>query len=78
MSRLTDAEREFLVQLADVAFSNPFSRKRAELIVRMAPGAPLGDLTANREALARVASARLGRLLEQPVRLAPEERRLLE
>jgi sigma-54 dependent transcriptional regulator, flagellar regulatory protein len=78
LRRLSDPEREFLVQLAEVAFSNPFSHKRAELVARMAPGTPFGDVTANREALARVANARLGRLLEEPGSLTPQERPLLE
>ena len=76
--RLSASDREFFVQLGEVVFGNPFSRRRAELIVRMAPGTPLGELTANREALARVASARLGPLLQEGERFSVEDRRLLE
>jgi hypothetical protein len=61
-----------------VVFGNPFSLKRAELVAKLAPGTPFGDLTANREALARVVSARLGSALEEARRLNAEERALLE
>ena len=50
---------EFFAALADVVFGNPFTPERDELIVRLAPGAPLGDLTSDREALARVVAPKL-------------------
>src|SRR5687768_14329304 len=71
-------DQEFLAHLADVVFGNPFSRKRAELVAALAPGTPFGDLTANREALARVVSARLGPLIQAGAKLSAEDRRLLE
>ena len=46
---MTSADREFLSALSDVVFGNPYSRERAALIVRLAPGARLGDLTENRD-----------------------------
>lgn len=77
-NRLSGADREFLAALGNVVFGNPFSLKRAELVARLAPGTPFGDLTANREALARVVSARLGPALDEARRLNAEERSLLE
>src|SRR5687767_2521566 len=71
-------DQEFLAHLADVVFGNPFSRKRAELVAALAPGTPFGDLTANREALARVVSARLGPLIQAGAKVSAEDRRLLE
>ena len=47
-------DRPFFKALADVVFGNPFTPKRDALIVRLAPGAPPGDLVSDREALARV------------------------
>jgi sigma-54 specific flagellar transcriptional regulator A len=79
--RLGSSEREFLGALADVVFGNPFSAQRAQLIVRLAPEASLGDLTRDREALVRVVSARLGPFLAAGARaraLSTEEQRLLE
>src|SRR6266850_1275753 len=80
--RLTAADREFFAALGRVAFLNPFSAARAELIVRLAPEARLGDLTADREALARVVGPRLAPLLGEGAqalkRLSAEDRRLLE
>jgi hypothetical protein len=49
--RLSTAEREFFAAQADVVFGNPYSPQRGALIVRLAPQALLGDLTARREAL---------------------------
>ena len=57
--KLTAADREFFTALADVVFGNPFSPQRDELIVRLAPGAKPGDLTNDREALARVVGPRI-------------------
>jgi transcriptional regulator with AAA-type ATPase domain len=77
MSRLSASEREFFAALADVVFGNPFSPQRAELIVRLAPGATLGDLTRDREALARLVAPRLAPWLDK-ADLNAEDRRLLE
>lgn len=78
---LSASDREFFAALADVAFGNPFSPKRAELIVRLAPGAKPGDLTTDREALARVVAPRLALFARDGAasvqRLSEEERRLL-
>ena len=79
--RLSAADREFLAALADVVFGNQFSRERMALITRLAPDAP-GDLTTDREALARVVVRRLQDLLREGVRgiegLSAEDRSLLE
>src|SRR5947207_2468697 len=75
-ARLTAADREFFAALPDVVFGNPFTPQRAELILRLVPGASLGDLTRDREALPRVVAPRLQRLQDQ--HLGEEERRLLE
>src|SRR4051812_37026568 len=56
--KLTPSDREFLAGLADVVFGNPFTPQRATLIRRLAPEAP-GDLSKDREALARVVAPRL-------------------
>jgi DNA-binding NtrC family response regulator len=77
MSRLSASEREFFAALADVVFGNPFSPQRAELIVQLAPGATLGDLTKDREALARLVGPRLAPWLGR-TDPSGEERRLLE
>ena len=81
-TKLSVADREFFSALADVVFGNPFSAKRDELIVRLAPDAPLGDLTSDREALARVVGSRLAPWLREGApalrRLGAEDRRLLE
>ncbi|MCD6041417.1 MAG: putative sigma54 specific transcriptional regulator [Burkholderiales bacterium] len=73
---MSPAQREFFAALADVVFGNPFSRERAALIVRLAPGATPGDLTSDREALARLVEPRLAPWIGK--RLSPEERALLE
>jgi sigma-54 specific flagellar transcriptional regulator A len=82
LKRLSASEREFFAALVDVVFGNPFSPQRAELIVRLAPGATLGDLTQDREALARLVVQRLAPWLGEGGaglgRLGAEERRLLE
>jgi hypothetical protein len=79
---LSPADREYLAALGHVVFGNPFTTERAQLIVRLAPDAPLGDLTSNRETLARVVEARLGSLLADGAqawqRLGTDDRRLLE
>jgi hypothetical protein len=79
---MTAAEREFFAALADVVFANPFSAKRSELIVRLAPGATPGDLTADREALSRVVAPRLEPFLRDGAaalqQMSDEDRRVLE
>ena len=79
---LAAADREFFAALGDVVFANPFSPARAQLIVRLAPGAKPGDLTADREALARVVAPKLAPFLRDGAaglqRLAAEDKRLLE
>jgi len=81
-SRMTAAERGFFAALADVVFANPFSAQRSELIVRLAPGAKPGDLTADREALARVVAPKLEPFLRDGAeglrRLDADDRRLIE
>src|SRR5437016_1941656 len=75
-ARLAAADREFFAALADVVFGNPFTPQRAELILRLVPGASLGDLTRDREARPRVGGPRLQRLQDQ--HLGDEEQRLVE
>jgi transcriptional regulator with AAA-type ATPase domain len=70
------SDREFLITLADVVFGNPFSAERAALVARLAPGAKLGDLTQDREALARLVAPRLAPWLSR--KLSDEERRVVE
>jgi MoxR-like ATPase len=81
-ARLTPADREFFSALAGVTFGNPFTPERNQLIVRLAPGAPLGDLTTHREALASVVGPRLEPWLREGApalqKLSAEDRRLLE
>jgi transcriptional regulator with AAA-type ATPase domain len=77
VSGFSAAEREFLSALADVVFGNPFSPQRAELVVRLAPGAKLGDLTQDPEALARLVGPRVAPWVGRKD-LAAEDRRLLE
>lgn len=60
---LSASDREFFAGVADVVFANPYSSRRAELIVRLAPGARLGDLTARPNPLERAVEARLAPLL---------------
>ena len=69
-------DRQFFSALADVVFGNPFSPERAALIVRLAPGAKPGDLTQDREALARLVTPRLAPWLSR--KLSDEDRRLVE
>jgi len=69
-------DQDFLATLADVVFGNPFSAKRAALVARLAPGAKFGDLTQDREALARLVEPRLAPWLSR--KLSDEERRLVE
>jgi transcriptional regulator with AAA-type ATPase domain len=78
-ARLSAEERQFFAALAEVVFGNPFTVARTALIQRLAPDAP-GDLTSDREALARVVGPRLQRLLSEAQlnRLGDEDRRLVE
>jgi len=80
--RLGSPDREFFAALADVVFGNPFTPQRNQLIARLAPGVPLGDLTTHREALARVVGPRLEPWLREGApalqRLSAEDRRVLE
>src|SRR5688572_19545302 len=75
-------DRDFFAALADVVFGNPFTPKRDALIVRLAPGAPKGDLISDREALTRVVAPKLEALLRDGGamlrRLSAEERRVVE
>ena len=75
-------DRDFFAALADVVFGNPFTPKRDALIVRLAPGAPKGDLISDREALTRVVAPKLEALLRDNGaalrRLSAEERRVVE
>jgi MoxR-like ATPase len=79
---MTSTDRTFFGALADVVFGNPFGARRSELIVRLAPGATPGDLTADREALARVVAPKLAPFIRDGAaslqRLSAEERRLVE
>lgn len=79
---LPSADRDFFTALGDVVFGNPFTTQRAQLIVRLAPDAPLGDLTSSRETLARVVESRLEPWLRDGAqawsRLGADDRRLLE
>jgi sigma-54 dependent transcriptional regulator, flagellar regulatory protein len=74
---LNASDREFFAALADAVYGNPFSAVRAALIARLAPGAKPGDLTQDREALARLVGPRLEPQLKRRD-LGAEDRRLLE
>jgi DNA-binding NtrC family response regulator len=75
-------DRQFFGALADVVFGNPFTAKRDALIVRLAPGAPKGDLISDREALARVVAPKLEPLFRDGGaalrRLSAEDRQVAE
>ena len=75
-------DRQFFGALADVVFGNPFTARRDAVIVRLAPGAPRGDLFSDREALARVVAPKLEALLRDDGaalrRLSAEDRRIAE
>jgi len=81
-AKLSAQDRELFAALADVVFGNPFTPQRAELISRLAPGVPLGDMTTHREALAQVVGPRLVPWLRDAAtavqKLGAEDRRLLE
>src|SRR3982751_5688651 len=76
---LRPADRDFLRPLSDVVFGNPFTAQRMALIRRLAPEAP-GDLTSDREALARVVAPKLASFVRESAltRLAADDRLLLE
>src|SRR6185436_769961 len=74
--KMNPSDRQFFGALADVAFGNPFSAERAALIVRLTPGAKLGDLTQDPEALARLVAPRLQPWLGKE--LSAEERQIVE
>jgi hypothetical protein len=80
--RFGAADREFFTILGRVVFGNPFDPKRAADITRLAPEAMPGDLTSDREALARVVGPRLAPWLgggrESIQGLRAEDRALLE
>jgi len=82
LPRLSASDREFFAALAGVVFGNPFTPQRAELISRLAPGVPLGDMTTHREALAKVVGPRLAPWLREGAsalqRLGADDQRLLE
>src|SRR6266516_4333439 len=82
MTRLSAPDRDFFAALADVVFGNPFTPQRDQLIVRLAPGAPRGDLPSVREDLARIVGPRLEPWLREGStalqKLSAEDRRLLE
>src|SRR4051812_18927973 len=61
---LNAQERDFFSVLGDVAFGNAYTPERESLIRRLAPDAP-GDLTSDREALARVVAPKLKPFLSQ-------------
>ena len=73
---MTASDREFFEALADVVFGNPFSAQRAELIVRLAPGATPGDLTRDPQALARLVEPRVAAWQDKT--LGAQERQTLE
>jgi DNA-binding NtrC family response regulator len=72
------SDREFFATLADVVFGNPFTPERDQLIIRLAPGVPLG----HREEFARAVEPRLEPWLREGAaalqRLSDADRRLLE
>src|SRR5688500_8893035 len=72
-----ESDRRFFAALADVVFRNPFSPERAAQIVRLAPGAKLGDLTQDPEALARLVGPRVAPWIGRND-LPVQDRRLLE
>ncbi len=81
-SGLSPAERDFFASLARVAYGNPFSAQRAELIARLAPAAKPGTLFEDPKALVRVVGPRLEPYLRDGsadiARFGEADRRLLE
>jgi DNA-binding NtrC family response regulator len=74
---MSPAEREFFGALSNVVFGNPFTPQRMALIRRLAPEAP-GDLTSDREALARVVASKVAPLLRELPQLGAADRQLVE
>jgi transcriptional regulator with AAA-type ATPase domain len=74
---MSDSDRELFAALGKVVFGNPFSAERSALIARLVPSAKPGDLTQDREALARLVAPRLAAWLGNP-RLNAEERQLIQ
>jgi transcriptional regulator with AAA-type ATPase domain len=74
---VNSSDRQFFAALADVVFGNPFSPERAAQIVRLAPGAKLGDLTQDPEALARLVAPRIAPWIGRDD-LGAEDRQVLE
>ena len=56
---MSASDAQFFAALGEVVFGNPFSPERAALVARLAPGTKPGDLTQDREALARLVAPRL-------------------
>jgi len=79
---LSASDREFFGGVGDVVFANLYSLRRAEQIVRLAPGARLGDLTERPNPLEQAVQARLAPLLADGraalARLGSADRRLVE
>jgi len=79
--RLSSADREFLLALADVVYGNVFSENRVAVIERLMSGATREEIARDPEALARIVRPRLEPFeraggLQAPG-LAEPERRLL-
>ena len=74
---LSTAERDFLQALSNVVFGNPFTPERMGLIRRLAPEAP-GDLTSDREALARIVAPKVAPFVRDLPSLGAEDRQLVE
>jgi transcriptional regulator with AAA-type ATPase domain len=77
---MSPSDRAFFADLADVVFGNPFSAHRENLIVRLAPDAPPGDLLADPDALPRVVNRKLEPFFGPSAikRLSAEERAVIE
>ena len=82
LPRISAADRAFFADVARVVYENPFSTQRAERIVRLAPGAVLGDLTNDPRALYRVVWPRVEPLVRAGpaaiAALSAEDKRLVE
>jgi len=84
MSRLqpTTSDREFLRKLGDIVYGNLFRKERAELILKLAPEAILGDFTRDPQALYRVVLPRVEPFIQAGSAaisaLSAEDRQLLE
>ena len=79
---LSASDREFFAGVGDVVYGNLYSQRRAEVVVRLAPGARLGDLTERPNPLEQAVQARLAPLLADGraalARLGDADRRLVE